>query len=62
MRFRIALIAPALALAAIPGLAQSAEIRIGYHQYLFGRRPRSTASTRRTRLELALEHLGWQDG
>ena len=59
MRFRIALIAPALALAATPGLAQDKEIRIGYINTFSGGAA-VYGKHQKDGLELALDHLGWK--
>ena len=61
MRFRIALIAPALALAATPGLAQEKEIRIGYINTFSGGAA-VYGKHQKDGLELALDHLGWKMG
>ena len=57
MRLRIALIAPALALAATPGLAQDKEIRIGYINTFSGGAA-VYGKHQKDGLELALDHLG----
>ena len=61
MRFRIALIAPALALAATPGLAQEKEIRIGYINTFSGGAA-VYGKHQKDGLELALDHLGRKMG
>jgi branched-chain amino acid transport system substrate-binding protein len=57
MRLRIALIAPALALAATPGLAQEKEIRIGFINTFSGGAA-VYGKHQKDGLELALDHLG----
>ena len=61
MRFRIALIAPALALAATPSLVQSAEIRIGFINTFSGGAA-VYGKHQKDGLELALDHLGRKMG
>ena len=61
MRFRIALIAPALALAATPALAQEKEIRIGYINTFSGGAA-VYGKHQKDGLELALDHLGRKMG
>lgn len=61
MRFRIALIAPALALAATPGLAQEKEIRIGFINTFSGGAA-VYGKHQKDGLELALDHLGRKMG
>lgn len=61
MRFRIGLIAPALALAAAPSLVQGAEIRIGYINTFSGGAA-VYGKHQRDGLELALDHLGRKMG
>ena len=61
MRFRIALIAPALALAATPGLAQEKEVRIGFINTFSGGAA-IYGKHQKDAVELALDHLGRKIG
>lgn len=61
MRIRIALVAPALALAATPSLVQGAEIRIGYINTFSGGAA-VYGKHQKDGLELALDHLGRKMG
>ena len=61
MRLRIALIAPALALAATPGLAQEKEVRIGFINTFSGGAA-IYGKHQKDAVELALDHLGRKIG
>ena len=61
MRFRIALIAPALALAAMPGLVQAEEIRIGFINTFSGGNA-IYGKHQKDGVLLALDHLGQKMG
>lgn len=61
MRFRIALIAPALALAATPGLVQAKEIKIGFINTFSGGAA-IYGKHQKDAVELALDHLGRKMG
>ena len=61
MKFRIALIAPALALAATPALAQDKEVRIGFINTFSGGAA-IYGKHQKDAVELALEHLGHKIG
>ena len=61
MKLRIALIAPALALAAMPGLAQEKEVRIGFINTFSGGAA-IYGKHQKDAVELALDHLGRKIG